>query len=178
MFIFDLEPGEALAGAEFRRVNVAQAASVTAAIEGLPEDTTLLVNNAGITRDKSLGKMSDDEWQSVLDVNLTGAFNMVRALAPRMRAAGHGRIVNLTSINGLRGQVRSDQLLGGEGRPDRLDQGGGARARRQGSHGERRRAGHGADRDDPGVARRVPRQGPSRGGLAAACPRRGTWPTP
>ncbi len=104
VFVFDLEPGEALAGAEFRKVNVAQAASVAAAIEGLPDTTTLLVNNAGITRDKSLGKMSDDEWQSVLDVNLTGAFNMVRALAPRMRAAGHGRIVNLTSINGLRGK--------------------------------------------------------------------------
>ncbi|MCC6902618.1 MAG: SDR family oxidoreductase [Polyangiaceae bacterium] len=104
VFVFDLEPGEALAGAEFCKVNIAQSASVAAAVEGLPDETTLLVNNAGITRDKSLGKMTDDEWQSVLDVNLTGAFNLVRALAPRMRAAGHGRIVNLSSINGLRGK--------------------------------------------------------------------------
>jgi len=104
VFVFDLAPGEALAGAEFREVNIAQAASVAAAVEGLPAETTLLVNNAGITRDKSLGKMTDEDWQSVLDVNLTGAFNMVRALAPRMRAAGHGRIVNLSSINGLRGK--------------------------------------------------------------------------
>lgn len=104
VFVFDLAPGEALAGAEFLEVNIAQAASVAAAVEGLPAETTLLVNNAGITRDKSLGKMTDEDWQSVLDVNLTGAFNMVRALAPRMRAAGHGRIVNLSSINGLRGK--------------------------------------------------------------------------
>ena len=104
VFVFDLAPGEALAGAEFREVNIAQAASVAAAVEGLPAETTLLVNNAGITRDKSLGKMTDEDWQSVLDVNLTGAFNMGRALAPRMRAAGHGRIVNLSSINGLRGK--------------------------------------------------------------------------
>lgn len=104
VFVFDLAPGEALAGAEFREVNIAQAVSVAAAVEGLPAETTLLVNNAGITRDKSLGKMTDEDWQSVLDVNLTGAFNMVRALAPRMRAAGHGRIVNLSSINGLRGK--------------------------------------------------------------------------
>jgi acetoacetyl-CoA reductase/3-oxoacyl-[acyl-carrier protein] reductase len=48
--------------------------------------------------------MSDDEWQSVLSVNLTGAFNMARALAPGMRDAGYGRIVNITSINGIRGK--------------------------------------------------------------------------
>lgn len=104
VFGFDLELGEPLAGAEFRQVNVADAASVAAAVLGLPDDATLLVNNAGITRDKSLGKMSDEEWQSVIDVNLTGAFNVLRALAPRMRAAAHGRIVNVTSINGLRGK--------------------------------------------------------------------------
>jgi len=85
-------------------VDVSNAASVAAAVAKLPENTTLLVNNAGITRDRSLIKMSDEEWQVVLSVNLTGAFNTLRALAPRMRAAGHGRIVNITSINGLRGK--------------------------------------------------------------------------
>jgi acetoacetyl-CoA reductase/3-oxoacyl-[acyl-carrier protein] reductase len=85
-------------------VDVSDAAAVNAAVAALPDNVTLLVNNAGITRDRSLAKMSDDEWQSVLSVNLTGAFNLVRALAPRMRAAGHGRIVNITSINGLRGK--------------------------------------------------------------------------
>jgi acetoacetyl-CoA reductase/3-oxoacyl-[acyl-carrier protein] reductase len=70
----------------------------------LPEQISLLVNNAGITRDKSLVKMTDDDWLSVLSVNLTGAFNVARALAPAMREAGYGRIVNITSINGMRGK--------------------------------------------------------------------------
>lgn len=104
VFVFDREAGPVRAGVEHRHVDVADAASVAAAVEGLPDATTLLVNNAGITRDKSLGKLTDDDWRSVLDVNLTGAFHLVRALAPRMRAAGHGRIVNISSINGLRGK--------------------------------------------------------------------------
>ncbi len=85
-------------------VDVSDAQSVAAAVESLPDHATLLVNNAGITRDRSLAKMSDAEWQAVLSVNLTGAFHTIRAMAPRMRAAGHGRIVNITSINGLRGK--------------------------------------------------------------------------
>lgn len=104
VFVFDIETPTPLAGAEFRMVNVADAASVALAVETLPDDATLLVNNAGVTRDKTLGKMSDDEWNLVIAVNLTGAFNTMRALSPRMRARMHGRIVNVTSINGLRGK--------------------------------------------------------------------------
>ncbi len=48
--------------------------------------------------------MSDEEWQSVIDINLSGAFYLIRALAPRMRTLEHGRIVNITSINGIRGK--------------------------------------------------------------------------
>ena len=48
--------------------------------------------------------MSDEEWQSVLDVNLSGAFYLIREVSAAMREAGYGRIVNLTSINGLRGK--------------------------------------------------------------------------
>jgi acetoacetyl-CoA reductase/3-oxoacyl-[acyl-carrier protein] reductase len=48
--------------------------------------------------------MSDDEWDSVLDVNLTGAFHVLRAVAPGMVAAGYGRVVNVVSINGMRGK--------------------------------------------------------------------------
>ena len=100
---FDSEPGE-VAGATFHRVDITDSSSVAAAVATLPPSVTLLVNNAGITRDKSLLKMTDDEWKSVLTVNLTGAFNLIRALAPAMRTAGFGRIVNITSINGLRGK--------------------------------------------------------------------------
>jgi acetoacetyl-CoA reductase/3-oxoacyl-[acyl-carrier protein] reductase len=88
----------------FLEVDVVDAASVNAVMEGLPGPVTLLVNNAGITRDRSLARMSDAEWSSVIDVNLTGAFNMIRAVVPAMAARGFGRVVNITSINGLRGK--------------------------------------------------------------------------
>lgn len=104
--VFDWEPalGSEAQGYSFHRVDIADSASVAAAVAALPAPVSLLVNNAGITRDRSLLKMSDEEWQSVLDVNLTGAFNLARALAPGMREAGYGRIVNITSINGMRGK--------------------------------------------------------------------------
>ena len=86
------------------RVDVSDAASVREAMERIARPVTLLVNNAGITRDKSLAKMSDEDWNAVLSVNLTGSFHMIRAVAPGMREAGGGRIVNITSINGLRGK--------------------------------------------------------------------------
>ena len=85
-------------------VDVADAAAVAAAVAALPQPPLLLVNNAGITRDRSLAKMSDEEWSQVIAVNLTGSFNLIRALAPGMMAAGYGRIVNVASINGLRGK--------------------------------------------------------------------------
>lgn len=88
----------------FVRVDVTDGGAVAQAVAGLPKAASLLVNNAGITRDRSLMKMSDGEWASVLNVNLTGGFNMIRAVAPAMAAAGFGRIVNITSINGLRGK--------------------------------------------------------------------------
>jgi len=103
--VFDRESSQELegAGAEFHAVDIANSESVNSAIESLPANVSLLVNNAGITRDRSLQKMSDDEWQSVIDVNLTGTFNMIRALAPRMKEVGSGRVVNITPINGIRG---------------------------------------------------------------------------
>jgi 3-oxoacyl-[acyl-carrier protein] reductase len=64
----------------------------------------LLVNNAGRTRDRVLWKTSDEDWREVIDVNLTGAFHVLRAVAPRMRARKRGRIVQIASINGLRGR--------------------------------------------------------------------------
>lgn len=97
------ESGEELAH-RFLRIDITDAAAVAQAVAALPTPASLLVNNAGITRDRSIMKMRDDDWASVLNVNLTGAFNMIRAVAPAMTAAGFGRIVNITSINGLRGK--------------------------------------------------------------------------
>lgn len=64
----------------------------------------VLVNNAGITQDCSLRKMSPEQWQHVLDSNLTSVFNMTRNIIPHMLDKGYGRIVSISSINGRKGQ--------------------------------------------------------------------------
>jgi len=65
----------------------------------------LLVNNAGITRDNLVLRMSDEEWRSVLDINLTGAFVCSRAVARVMLRQRAGRIVNMASVVGLMGNA-------------------------------------------------------------------------
>ena len=64
----------------------------------------IVVNNAGITRDGVLHKMSFDDWNEVMRINLGGCFNMAKATFPGMRDRGWGRIVNIGSINGQAGQ--------------------------------------------------------------------------
>lgn len=64
----------------------------------------IVVNNAGITRDGTLLKMTYQDWKEVMDTNLGGCFNMAKATFPGMRARGWGRIVNIGSINGQAGQ--------------------------------------------------------------------------
>ncbi|MEO5509275.1 MAG: SDR family NAD(P)-dependent oxidoreductase [Longimicrobiales bacterium] len=64
----------------------------------------ILINNAGIARDRALWRMEDDEWNEVIDTNLTGAFHMIRAVTPILRAQQHGKIVNIASIHGLRSE--------------------------------------------------------------------------
>jgi len=64
----------------------------------------VVVNNAGITRDGTLHKMSYDDWHEVMRINLGGCFNMAKATFPGMRERGWGRIVNIGSINGQAGQ--------------------------------------------------------------------------
>ncbi len=67
-------------------------------------EPTILVNGAGITRDQVVWKLTDELWDAVVDVNLTGAFRLTRACAPLMRRRGRGAIVNIASINALRGK--------------------------------------------------------------------------
>jgi len=64
----------------------------------------ILVNNAGITRDTTLHKMSHQQWQEVIDTNLTSCFNLCRCVIESMRERGFGRIVNIGSVNGQAGQ--------------------------------------------------------------------------
>jgi 3-oxoacyl-[acyl-carrier protein] reductase len=91
-------------------VDVSDAASVAAAAERVVETLgapTVLVNNAGITRDNLLFKMTDEDWDSVMAVHLRGAFLMSRAIQGHMTQAGWGRVVNLSSTSALgnRGQA-------------------------------------------------------------------------
>ena len=75
-----------------------------AEIEGTMGPVRVLVNNAGITKDAVLHKMAPDAWHSVIETNLTSCFNMTRAVITGMRERGFGRIVNISSINGQKGQ--------------------------------------------------------------------------
>ncbi len=65
----------------------------------------VLVNNAGITRDAMLHKMTPEQWNDVIFVNLASIFNMSRQVIEGMRARGYGRIINISSINGQKGQM-------------------------------------------------------------------------
>lgn len=65
----------------------------------------ILVNNAGVNRDRWLWDMSDQDWSRVLEVNLTGTFNCLRAAARVFRRRRSGAVVNVASINGLRGKA-------------------------------------------------------------------------
>ncbi|WP_058533389.1 acetoacetyl-CoA reductase [Legionella saoudiensis] len=64
----------------------------------------VLINNAGVTQDCSLRKMSPEQWQQVLDANLTSVFNMTRNVIPHMLDKGYGRVISISSINGRKGQ--------------------------------------------------------------------------
>jgi 3-oxoacyl-[acyl-carrier protein] reductase len=64
----------------------------------------ILVNNAGINWDGVIWKMTEEQWDKVLDINLKGYFNYVRAVSPHFREQQSGKIINVTSINGMRGK--------------------------------------------------------------------------
>ncbi len=65
----------------------------------------IMVNNAGILRDRRVWKLTADDWNAVLGVHLTGAFNFTQACIPSFRAQNYGRIINVTSYTGLHGNV-------------------------------------------------------------------------
>lgn len=93
-----------------RRVScdVTNTAEVTALVEGVVRDhgaLDLLVHCAGITRDGVLWKLSDDDWSSVLSVNLDAAFKLLRASASHLRKSKRGAVVMISSINGERGKL-------------------------------------------------------------------------
>jgi acetoacetyl-CoA reductase len=95
-------------GIPVREFDVSDFEATQAAIAALMEEfgpVEVLVNNAGITRDGMLHKMTNEQWRSVIDVDLGGCFNTCRAVMGSMRERRFGRIVNVSSVNGLSGQL-------------------------------------------------------------------------
>jgi acetoacetyl-CoA reductase len=104
------EPAQALAretGIRVEKFDVGDFAACDDAVKGVARDLgpiDILINNAGITRDVPLHKMTPQQWHDVINTNLTSCFNMCHAVIGGMRARGFGRIVNIASINGQSGQ--------------------------------------------------------------------------
>ena len=65
----------------------------------------ILVNNAGITRDKMFAKMEREQWDAVINTNLTSLFNVTKQVSAKMAERGWGRIINISSVNGVKGQA-------------------------------------------------------------------------
>jgi 3-oxoacyl-[acyl-carrier protein] reductase len=92
--------------AAFMKVAVTEPAAIKIAVDEIIAKYSridILINNAGITRDRSFLKMSQDEWQSVIDVNLTGVFNCTKEVVPYMVEQKYGKIVCTSSIVGITG---------------------------------------------------------------------------
>ena len=89
------------------KFDVSDFAAVKAGVEKITADlgpVEVVVNNAGITRDGTIHKMSPEQWAEVINTNLTSCFNLARVVIDGMRERGFGRIVNIGSINGQAGQ--------------------------------------------------------------------------
>jgi 3-oxoacyl-[acyl-carrier protein] reductase len=93
-------------GGEGRVLDVTDGAAVEALIESIVKDhagLSILVNNAGITRDQLLMRMKDEDWQAILDTNLTSVYRTSKAVMRTMMKARRGRIINIASVVGVTG---------------------------------------------------------------------------
>jgi 3-oxoacyl-[acyl-carrier protein] reductase len=95
-------------GGHGRVLDVANAGSIDTLIDGVAKDIgaiSILVNNAGITRDNLLMRMKDDDWQAILDTNLTSVYRTSKAVMRAMMKARKGRIINIASVVGVTGNA-------------------------------------------------------------------------
>ena len=100
--------GERLAshGGHGRVLNVTDGAAVEGLIDGIAKEfgaVSILVNNAGITRDQLLMRMKDEDWQAIIDTNLTSVYRTSKAVMRTMMKARKGRIINIASVVGVTG---------------------------------------------------------------------------
>jgi 3-oxoacyl-[acyl-carrier protein] reductase len=90
----------------FQKVDITSRKEVQTAVDHVMDQygrVDILINNAGIIRDRSFLKMSEEEWYPVIDVNLNSLFITTKAVLPHMKEAGYGRIVSASSINAMTG---------------------------------------------------------------------------
>src|SRR6202035_1052338 len=95
-------------GVDVYKWNVAKYEDCVAGLAEVAKDlgpVDILVNNAGITKDGMFHKMTPDQWYDVINTNLNSLFNMCRPVIEGMRERGFGRIINISSINGQKGQM-------------------------------------------------------------------------
>jgi 3-oxoacyl-[acyl-carrier protein] reductase len=90
-------PGDVTDSADIDRI-VAAAVASSGRVD-------VVINNAGLLRDKVLWKISDEDWDAVIDVSLSGTFRLTRACVPHFRAQNRGRVINISSYTGLHGNI-------------------------------------------------------------------------
>lgn len=113
VYIIDFDGDEAAKaaaeiGAKAAPADVSSTTDIERVVEQAVADTgrvDIIVNNAGILRDKVLWKLTDDDWEQVLATHAGGTFRLTRACVPHFRAQGFGRVINVTSYTGLRGNT-------------------------------------------------------------------------
>ena len=84
-------------------------------VAGAFEEFDILINNAGILKDAALMMMTPEDWQSVIDTNLTGMFNVTRAIITTFMKQKKGNIVNIASVSGIRGMARQTNYAASKG---------------------------------------------------------------
>jgi 3-oxoacyl-[acyl-carrier protein] reductase len=104
----ELERAASQLGVNSVQADVSRTAEVKSAVSKVVEQTgqiDILVNNAGILRDRVLWKLTDEDWDQVVAVHAGGTFRFTRACVPHFRERHYGRVVNVTSFSGLRGNI-------------------------------------------------------------------------
>ncbi len=151
--------GERLAahGGHGRVLDVGQAGAIEEVIDGIAKDigaVSILVNNAGITRDNLLMRMKDEDWQAILDTNLTSVYRSSKAVMRSMMKARKGRIINIASVIGVTGNAGQANYAAAKAGIIAFSKSLAKRDRQSRHHGECRRARFHRHRHDQGAAGR------------------------